>query len=275
METLRRLFRFLKGKYDLLANKKYTTIAGTLVFFLIMSIVPLSFWLTLLLGKLPIDTERILALPVFDSVKEVLAFVREEAGNATTGASVILLLTTLYSSTTLFYQMRRSGEIIYGFPRPKKGFRVRVSAFFLLLIVMLTVVAFTLVFAVGTFVFSRFLSSAWERVADYALLIALSFALVLLLNAYICPYKIPLKEFLLGTVVTVVAWITAIIGFTVYLRISNMNKLYGALSAIIVFLLWLYLLMIGFTAGVILNSEKILLERKRKAHKRRKTAHTS
>lgn len=240
-----------------------------------MSIVPLSFWLTLLLGKLPIDTERILALPVFDSVKEVLAFVREEAGNATTGASVILLLTTLYSSTTLFYQMRRSGEIIYGFPRPKKGFRVRVSAFFLLLIVMLTVVAFTLVFAVGTFVFSRFLSSAWERVADYALLIALSFALVLLLNAYICPYKIPLKEFLLGTVVTVVAWITAIIGFTVYLRISNMNKLYGALSAIIVFLLWLYLLMIGFTAGVILNSEKILLERKRKAHKRRKTAHTS
>ncbi|MBQ8309345.1 MAG: YihY/virulence factor BrkB family protein [Clostridia bacterium] len=275
MERLRRVYRFLKEKYELLSLKKYTTIAGTLVFFLIMSIVPLSFWLTLLLGKLPIDTERIFALPVFDSVKEVLAYVQKEASNATTSASLILLVTTLYSSTTLFYQMRRSGEIIYDCSRPKKGFRVRVGALVLLLIVMLMVVAFAVLFAVGTFLFSRFLPDAWERVADYALLIALSFGLVLLLNAYICPYKAPLKNFLSGTVITVALWIVAVIGFMVYLKISNMNKLYGALSTIIVFLLWLYILMIGFIVGVIFNSEKIIFQRKRKTNKRKKIAHTS
>ncbi len=259
----------------MLSLKKYTTIAGTLVFFLIMSIVPLSFWLTLLLGKLPLDTERIFTLPVFDSVKEVLLYVQQEASNATTSASVILLFTTLYSSTTLFYQMRRSGEIIYDYPRPKKGLRVRVGALLLLLIVMLLVVAVTLLFAIGTFLFSRFLSTAWERVADYALLIVLSFGLVLLLNAYICPYKASLKNFILGTVITVAAWIVAVIGFTVYLRISNMNKLYGALSTIIVFLLWLYILMICFIAGVIFNSEKIIFERKRKRNKKKEITHTS
>ena len=109
-------------------------------------------------------------------------------------------------------------------------------------------------------------------IADYALLLALSFALVLVLNAYICPYKVPLKKFLFGTFITVLAWVAAVVGFTVYLRISNMDKLYGALSAIIVFLLWLYVLMICFIAGVILNSERIALERK--AHKRKKSTHT-
>ena len=60
----------------------------------------------------------------------------------------------------------------------------------------------------------------------------------------------------------------AIFGFSVYVQIGNMGKLYGALSIIIVFLLWLYVLMICFIIGVIINSEKIAKaykqERKRK-----------
>ncbi|MBQ7368633.1 MAG: YihY/virulence factor BrkB family protein [Clostridia bacterium] len=273
MEKLRKVYRFLKEKYKLLALKKYTTLAGTLVFFLIMSIVPLSFWSTLLLGKLPIDAERVFSLPVFASVKNVLTYVQTEAQNATTGASLVLLLTTLYSSTTLFYQMRKSGEIIYGHPRPKKGLRLRLTALLLLLVVMGLLFTFAIVFAVGTFLFSRFLSPRWEVFADYALLILLSFALVLLLNAYVCPYKARLRSFLGGTAITVLAWVVAVIGFSVYLQISNLDKLYGALSAIIVFLLWLYILMICFIAGVIFNSEKLAAERK--ANKRKKRAHTA
>ena len=272
METLRKAYRFLQEKYKLLVLKKYTTLAGTLVFFLITSIVPLSFWATLLIGKLPVDVARIFELPVFDSVKNVLVYVQSEAKNATASASAILLVTTLYSSTTLFYQMRKSGEIIYGHPRPKKGLRVRLGALLLLVIVMLTVTAFVLLFAVGSFLSARFLPLIWERIADYALLLVLSFTLVLLLNAYICPYKVPLKKFVFGTVITVLAWVVAVIGFGVYLRISNMDKLYGALSAIIVFLLWLYVLMICFIAGVIFNSDKIATERK--MHNRKKSTHT-
>ena len=106
MKRARKAYEYVKGKYELLSLKKYTTIAGTLVFFLIMSIMPLSFWLTLIVGRLPIDTQRILELPIFDSVKNILGFVQEEAANATTGASVVLIVTTLYSATNLFYQIR-------------------------------------------------------------------------------------------------------------------------------------------------------------------------
>lgn len=275
MEKLRALYYYVKEKYDLLSLRKYTTVAGTLVFFLIMSIVPLSFWLSLIIGRLPVDTEEILSLPVFDSVKNVLLYVQKEAMNATTGASVILVVTTLYSSTNLFYQMRRSGEIIYDYPYERQGLKLRLGALLLLVIVMALVVIFLLIFALGGFLFSRLLSQTWELLADYALLTLVSFALVLLLNMYICPHKAPIRCFLPGTFVTVVAWITAVIGFSVYLKISNVTRLYGALSAIIVFLLWLYVLMICFIVGVIFNSERVILEQthpKKKKNKNRKNA---
>ena len=263
MEKLRGVYRYLREKYNLLSLKKYTTIAGTLVFFLIMSIVPLSFWLTLLIGRLPIQADKVLSLPVFDSVKDMLFYVQREAQNATTGASVVLVFTTLYSSTNLFYQMRKSGELIYDYHPESHGIKLRLGALVLLIIVMATVIVFLLTFALGSFLFSRLLSKTWERIADYTLLTAVAFLLVLLLNMYICPFKAKLRSFLLGTTVTVAAWAVAIIGFSVYLKISNVSRLYGALSTLIVFLLWLYILMIGFIVGVILNSEAILKKQKK------------
>ncbi len=269
MNKLHRAYRYAKEKYLLLSVKKYTTIAGTLVFFFIMSIMPLAFWLTLIIGRLPVDTERILSLPVFHSVQGVFRYVQKEASNATAGASIILIFTTLYSATNLFYQMRKSGELIYDFRRESKGLRLRIGALLLMIIVMAGMVAFLLIFALGSFVFSRVLSSAWEKLADYALLGGLAFLLVLLLNIYICPYKEKPHSFLLGTIVTVTAWIGAILGFSLYLKISNVTRLYGALSTVIVFLLWLYILMICFIVGVILNSEKILKKHaKRRAYKK-------
>lgn len=270
MKTVKRTYKFFKEKYKLLTLKKYTTIAGTLVFFLIMSIVPLSFLLTLLVGKLPIDVEEVLSLPVFESVQNILLYVKREAENATASVSVILILTTLYSSTTLFYQMRKSGEIIYDYTPAKHGVRLRVGALVLLLIVLGTVLAFLLLYALGSLLFAKFLPEPFQKFANYVLLFLLSFFLVLLLNVYICPYEEKMRRFLPGAFATMIAWIGAIVGFSVYIKIGNLGRLYGALSTIIVFLLWLYVLMICFIAGVIFNSEKITFERAQARNKRKK-----
>lgn len=271
MKKLRSLYRFLKEKYALLSQRKYTTIAGTLVFFLIMSIVPLAFWLTLLIGKLPIDINEILDLPIFESVNNILVYVQNEASNATTSVSVVLVFTTLYSATNLFYQIRRSGEIIYDYHRENEGLKLRLGALILLIMVMALAVAFLLVFALGSFFFSQLLPRRWELIADYVLLAVVAFLLVLLLNMYICPYKASIRYFLPGTFITVALWTVAIVGFSLYLRVSNLTRLYGALSAFIVFLLWLYILMVCFIVGVILNSEKIIVAKREKRIKIRKS----
>lgn len=277
MKKLHAAYLFVKEKYSLLSLKKYTTIAGTLVFFLIMSIVPFSFWLSLIVGRLPVNTEDILSLPVFDSVKNVLVYIQREAENATASASIILVLTTLYSATNLFYQMRRSGEIIYDYRRETQGLKLRVGALILLIIVMASVVVFLLLFALGSFLFSQLLTRTWELIADYLLLAIIAFFLVLILNIYICPHKTDVRNFLSGTFLTVGLWSVAIFGFSLYLRIGNMGRLYGALSAIIVFLLWLYVLMTCFIVGVIFNSECVLRATKiakHKGYKRRKMPQT-
>ena len=263
MDKVRVWIQFIREKYDLLVAKKYTTIAGTLVFFLIMSIMPFSFWLTLLLGKLPLSGESVLKMDVFDSVKDVFEFIREEAKNATAGASVFLVLTTLYSATNLFYQMRKSGEIVYNYNR-KGGIRSRLSALVLLLIVMIFAIVALAAFAIGSFVFSKILTGSLNVLADYVLLAVISFAFVWLLNAYACPYKIPFKTFLPGTALTVILWGAALVGFALYLKLGNIDQLYGTLSAVIVFLLWLYVLMICFVVGMIFNYEKVKFLRENK-----------
>ena len=107
-------------------------------------------------------------------------------------------------------------------------------------------------------------------VLDYCLLAIGTFLIVLLFNVYVCPYKCKWTIFLPGSFLTVLSWSVAVVGFGFYLKISNLDKLYGALSAIIVFLLWLYILMICLVVGIIFNSERVIKAQKK--NKKKKSA---
>lgn len=133
---------------------------------------------------------------------------------------------------------------------------MRLGALLLMFAMILLAVVSAAVLAAGAFVFSRIFPRWLELTADYGLMIAISFFLALLLIFTLFLLRRN-KRNASGHAVTVAAWAIALIGFTVYLKIGNMGRLYGALSAIIVFMLWLYVLMICFVAGVIFNSEKI------------------
>ncbi len=258
MGKWRQAYGYLSDTLRLLGEKKCTTLAGTLVFFLLMSMVPMLFWATLLLGKFSFDVADTLVLPGMSEVGGLLDYVRVEAQNATSGASVFLLITSLYSATNLFYQMRKSGEIIYQTSVRGQGLKTRFGAVVLLFLVLSLVILTVLAFSIVSFFLSRLLDGGWELIVRYALLITLAFLLVLFLNLYVCPYTVSAKRFVLGSALTVVAWAVAIVGFGFYLKIGNLTRLYGALSAVIVFLLWLYVLTVCFVAGVIFNSRRVL-----------------
>ena len=255
MGKFARFVNYIKEKYNLLSRKKYSTLAGTFVYFLVMSVMPLSVWLTILFGRMRLPVEKLLELPVFSSVESIITYIRQEAEAASRGASVILIGTTLYSSTGLFYHMRRGGEIIYGYTKKKSGWKVRVSALLFTFAVMLAAALLTIAFAGGAFLLSRILSGGFLLTANYFYLLLLSFFLVLMLNAYVCPYKTHIKQIIRGTCFTVAAWAIALAGFAVFLKFGNTSRLYGAISTLIVFLLWLYVLMVCFVAGAAFNSE--------------------
>ena len=253
MGFVRKVYNKAKNTLAYLSSKKYTTIAGTLAFFLILSIVPFIFWLTLLFGNLNLDYDQIFSLSIFAGIRDVLSYFLEAAQSATAGASVILALTTLYSSTTLFYHMRRSGEIIYDYRRRKSGILLRISALILLFVIMLLLFA-----EVGVFLFlggfiRRLFHTVFAQIAVYIILAGLAFLLVLILNLHVCPYRVNLKNVVWGSLLTVLMGGVASFWFSLYLSLSSMEKLYGAITLLIVFLLWVYILMICFVTGVIVN----------------------
>lgn len=247
----------MKRAIAALTARKYATVAGGLAFFLAMSIVPVTFWLVLLFGKSGLHVEEILALDLFDWAKDLLVFLKENAEGATAGASIFLLLTTLWSGSAFFYHLRRSGELLYDYHRKKKGWKVRISSVLLTLGIL---IFFGGAGALFVYILSLKLSRTVYYITVYSLLLTLGLCAALILNFYICPYRCRIQDIFFGSFITALLWMAASGIFSVSLLFSHKEKLYGALTLIILFLLWLYWMMICFVAGAIFNRSRMRLK---------------
>ncbi|MBO7736810.1 MAG: YihY/virulence factor BrkB family protein [Clostridia bacterium] len=264
MEKIKRAYQWCLSQYRTLTEKKFTTVAGTLVFFLILSVVPFTFWLTLLFGKFLVGTEEVLNLEIFSQVKELLLFLQENARNASLQASFILALTSLYSASNFFYHLRASGEIIYNYSPQKRGLSVRFIALLLTLGTMLLIVLFLALFVGMLYLLRRFLPDPFAEIGGYVMLFALGFGICSVLNFYLCPYHVHYRFIIKGSLITTALWVLASVGFSIYLHLSNMDKLYGAITTVVVFLLWSYVMMVCFVVGVVYNERFTRSRRKKK-----------
>ena len=240
-------------------DKRFSTIAGTLVYFLLMSIAPFIVWLTLLLGR--VDIERFISGALFQSVSPIIVYIKESAQSVVGGAGIILIITSLYSSTNFFYHLRRSGEIIYGSRRVKGGIKLRIIS---AILIILTILAFAVLAAITVAVRQILLYIMPKILCDIISLsfaAVLAFAVALLMNLFACPYKLKVSDAVTGSLLTTILWILFIFGFAVYLQFGSPGKLYGAIASVIVFLLWCYFMMSCFVIGMIKNGS--LITRKR------------
>ncbi len=243
----------LLGIYRYFSDKRYSTIAGTLVYFLLMSIAPSLLWLALIVGR--IDLQSLVSNTFFEAIEPFITYLNDAAQNAASGAGIVLLATSLYSSTNFFYHLRRSGEIIYDSEHKKGGIKLRLAS------------AGIVVAAIACFAFMTTIIVAGEQIMYYYFmpntLIAciqltcttiIIFFIAVLLNLFACPYKLHFSGVLCGSLLTTALWLFFAAGFSVYMRFANPSQLYGAAAAIIIFLLWCYIMMSSFVMGMIYNS---------------------
>ena len=237
--------------YKYFSDKRFSTIAGTLVYFLLMSIAPFVLWLTLVCGN--IDIERFLSTEFFAAVSPVLRYLKSSAESAASGAGMILLITSLYSSTNFFYHLRRSGEIIYNSRRVKGGLRLRIASLLLIFSTFLVAALLTAMSVTGSWLLDKLLPFFIADIITYSIITATAFTAALILNIFACPYKIKASEATPGSLLTTSLWLIFIVGFNIYTAFANPEKLYGKIAAIIIFLLWCYLMMSSFVIGIIYN----------------------
>ena len=247
------------GIARLFSAHRITTIAGALAFFLVLSVVPLFFWLTLLFGREGLPEEP--AFELFAWAEELISYLVKHAGEAASGAGVVLLLTTLWSASSFFYHLRRSGELLSGTSRPQGGLRTRLLALlFTLAVVVLLGGIVGLFILLGSLI--RPLPQPFCGMLKAFLLFGGSFLAAMLLNFYAAPKKAAKKRGKESLLVAVL-WLGASAVFLVYARFGNKEQLYGALSLLIVFFLYLYWMMICLAAGLVLGKNGGLTNRKK------------
>lgn len=248
---MRKAIKKIWTTFKYYTDKRFSTIAGTLVYFLLMSIAPFVVWLTLLLGNVQI--ERFLSGTLFISISPFLNYLESSAQHAASGAGIILIATSLYSSTNFFYHLRRSGEIIFGSSKVKGGIKLRILS---AIIIILTIFAFAFLAAVafaGRLVLLTFMPEILCDLISMVFAVLLTFLVVILLNLFACPYKLKFSEALTGSLLTTILWILFVIGFAIYVQFASPGKLYGAISSVIVFLIWCYFMMCCFVIGMVKN----------------------
>ena len=238
--------------YRHFSDKRYSTIAGTLVYFLLMSITPALFWLALMVGK--INLSDLSSLAFFEAIEPLLSYLNEAAQNAASGAGLVLIATSLYSSANFFYHLRRSGEIIYDCDRKRGGLRLRLASVGLVLATLAALTVLTTVAVAGSGLLSRFLPGILADAVRICFSVVIAFVIAEFLNIFACPHKLGFSGALCGSLLTTALWLLFGAGFTLYLQFSDPSKLYGAVATVIIFLLWSYLMMSGLVAGMIYNA---------------------
>ncbi|MDE7453226.1 MAG: YihY/virulence factor BrkB family protein [Clostridia bacterium] len=243
--------RTVIGTFKFFSDKRFSTIAGTLVYFFIMSIAPFTLWLTLVCGN--VDIERFLSHELFESVSPFLRYMKSSAEGAASGAGIVLIVTSLYSSTNFFYHLRRSGEIIYDAPSVKGGLRLRLASLVLIFAAFLLVALIAAMSIAGSWILDEIMPIYLSDIISYVFITATAFTVALVLNIFACPFRLKAEEAVPGSLLTTLLWLICLVGFGIYMHFANPERLYGKIASIIVFLLWCYIMMTCFVVGVIYN----------------------
>lgn len=237
--------------YKYFSDKRYSTIAGTLVYFLLMSIAPFTMWLSIVCGN--INVENLLSHDLFVGISPFLRQLKASAESATDGAGIIFLITTLYSSTNFFYHLRRSGEIVYEAGRRKEGIKLRLASLAIILLIILLSAVLTAITISGSVILDRIMPYYVSDLISAVFITLTALFVAVLLNFFACPYKVKIKEVVSGSLLTTALWLIFLIGFSVYLKFSSPERLYGKIASVIIFLIWCYLMMNSFVIGMIYN----------------------
>lgn len=232
-------------------DRRFSTFAGTLTYFLLMSIAPFMLWLTLVLGR--VDISRFLNMRLLEGVAPILRYMKSSAESAAGGAGIILLATSLYSSTNFFYHLRRSGEIIYDGSSKKGGIKLRLLSLLLIAATIILVALAAAISVVGTAFMETILPTVLSDAISIVFMTALMFSVAMILNIFACPDGMKISEAVPGSLLTTALWLVFAIGFSVYLMFATPEKLYGKIASLIVFLLWCYIMMSCLIIGIINN----------------------
>jgi membrane protein len=245
--------------FHLFSEKRLTTVAGAWVYYFLSSVIPLAFLIITAFGVFGVSVTGELVSRLPEEFRLAGQTIVQTAKSASKGVTVFFVITVIFSCTTLLNQMSKDGDFIYGIKsQRKRGIFRRLWAIGALAVLFAIFLMFAFIFSFGNMFFLRFkLKGIWKllfTVLSVLVFIGISYLIILVLHNFISPIKHKFTGIALGGFVSLCIIVLGTIGLILYLKFFKpYNAFYGSLTAIIVFLLWAYILMLGLVIGAIIN----------------------
>lgn len=266
-----------------------TAYAAQAAFFIFISIFPFVMLFLNLIKYIPVFSgENIenLSLPFLSpQIESVIKGIIEEASSHGSGALIsITTITILWACSKGVLGIIYGLNSIYKTTEKRSFIHLRVVAVFytVALIVALVIVLILMVFgnSILNFIVQNISLpiSLTNTVRVIRWLVTFGFLILffLLLYTVIPERKTKMKNELPGAVISAVGWIGFSVLYSFYIdNFGNQSKVYGSLTAIILFLLWMYICMIILFVGAEVNDiiqehNFIILLKEMKEEKRQK-----
>jgi membrane protein len=293
LEECRKLPRLGQVVFAEVMRTRVLTIGAAVAFFLLMSLVPLLMVASALLSALPIPNllQQLLDMLAMFVPPDTLNFLRTLLHSILTAHPARILsigiLSYIWSAAGSFSSLIEALNIAYDIKQERTWWRDKLQAL-LLTFICGGLFIFSLLCMIAGPHFLHFLSYILP-IPDVFRLVWPTLRIVLIFGTVITNVmmlyvlgpnrRIPFRAVLPGAAFAVGIWFLGSLGLGFYItRFANYSVTYGSLGAIIVLMLWLYLLSVSILIGAELNAElskrerRECLEAERVAHNRAATA---
>lgn len=250
---MKRIFKL----YHKLKEKNFSTLAGAIAFFFVVNGGSLVFLISLLFKLFDFNISDYVTDG--DSLfNKILLYFSNNQQELFTPYYYILVFTSLWSSSTLFYHILKAGELIYGIKRKKYPFFLRLLSIFLVLVFISIILSIIILLVLGNYIFKDGNKFILSFLTNVLLMVILPLAVIFYFMLFVPPIRLKFKQVKKGTIFTIVFWAVISIGFQIYLNIfTNYKAIYGAISFVVIAMIYVYLLCNGLVIGLIINYEEI------------------
>lgn len=245
-QVLSDLWDFLKRWFRLIIRERVMREAGSLTYITILGFVPFVVFLLLIVPDLPFLN---LQEKVFNLISNNLMPTSALAVNnviegmleGRAGFNIINFVVMIISSYSLFRTIRDSfGRILKMEYHPKQDLLSQVIKF-LGTIILGVFILVVLISSSSLPLISRLLRMPMLRWLTYLVPFVLQFLLLVFLYMLMPSIKVQRMSLVRGAFWTALIWMVVKSGFDTYiLRMTSYQKFYGTLSALPIFLLWIY-----------------------------------
>ena len=245
-----------------------------LAYYFLFSFLPLIIFVAALISAMKIDIssfaglEKLIPQDVLSIISEYYHYI---FGAKNTGLMVSGLVLSVYFSSAAVRSLMRGLDVAYHVKENRPFIRKLIMSIFFAIILLLMISLSMVVLVAGgkiieliIYVFPEYEGFEFmTNILRFALPVIPMLFVLTLLFMFVPNQKVKFREAIPGALFSLIAWMVVSAIFSLYVStMGNYSVLYGSLGAIIVLMLWFYLIGIIFVMGGELNA--LLFEWKNK-----------